>query len=105
MQNNDPVVIVGMARTPKGAIQGELAGFTATDLGKTVLAESLKRSGLAFTYIEDVIMGCVLPAGLGQAPARLAVIKAGLPDPTGISDDGEYAGVRLGHARRDAGAR
>src|SRR6202034_3772154 len=82
MQNNDPVVIVSMARTPMGAFQGELAGFAATDLGKTVIAESLKRSGLVAADIEDVIMGCVLPAGLGQAPARQAALKAGLPDST-----------------------
>lgn len=80
MQNNDPVVIVGMARTPMGAFQGELAGFTATDLGKVAIEEAVKRAGLAAADIEDVIMGCVLSAGQGQAPARQAVLKAGLPD-------------------------
>jgi acetyl-CoA C-acetyltransferase len=61
--HNDPVVIVGMARTPMGAFQGELTGFTASDLGKAAIEESLKRSGLQVADIEDVIMGCVLPAG------------------------------------------
>jgi len=92
MQNIDPVVIVGMARTPMGAFQGELAGFAATDLGKTAIAESLKRSGLVAADIEDVIMGCVLPAGLGQAPARQAVIKAGLPDSTGATTVNKVCG-------------
>lgn len=83
MQNDDPVVIVGMARTPMGAFQGELVGFTAPDLGKAVIEEAVKRSGLKADDIEDVIMGCVLPAGQGQAPARQAAIMAGLPDSTG----------------------
>ena len=92
MQNNDPVVIVGMARTPMGAFQGELAGFSATDLGKTAIAEALKRSGAAAADIEDVIMGCVLPAGLGQAPARQAVLKAGLPESTGATTVNKVCG-------------
>ena len=92
MQNNDPVVIVGMARTPMGAFQGELAGFTATDLGKAALVESLKRSGLVAADIEDVIMGCVLPAGLGQAPARQVVIKAGLLESTGATTVNKVCG-------------
>ncbi len=83
MRNNDPVVIVGMARTPMGSFQGELAGFTATDLGKAVIEEAVKRSGLKVDDIDDVIMGCVLSAGQGQAPARQAAIMAGLPDSTG----------------------
>ena len=92
MQNNDPVVIVGMARTPMGAFQGELSGFTATDLGKSALVESLKRSGLVAADIEDVIMGCVLPAGLGQAPARQVVIKAGLLESTGATTVNKVCG-------------
>jgi acetyl-CoA C-acetyltransferase len=79
----DPVVIVGMARTPMGAFQGELSGFTATDLGKAAIEEALKRSGVAANDIEEVIMGCVLFAGQGQAPARQAALKAGLPESTG----------------------
>lgn len=92
MQNNDPVVIVSIARTPMGAFQGELSGLTATDLGKTAIEEALKRSGLAANDVEDVIMGCVLPAGLGQAPARQAVIKAGLPESTGATTVNKVCG-------------
>jgi acetyl-CoA C-acetyltransferase len=109
MQNNDPVVIVGMARTPMGAFQGELAGFAATDLGKTALVESLKRSGLTAGDIEDVIMGCVLPAGLGQAPARQVVIKAGLLESTGATTVNKVCGsgmraVMLAHDSLIAGS-
>jgi len=64
-------------------LQGVLSGFAAYDLGKAVIEESIKRSGLKATDIEDVIMGCVLSAGQGQAPARQAAIMAGLPDSTG----------------------
>lgn len=92
MQNNDPVVIVGMARTPMGAFQGELASFTAVDLGKTAIAEALKRSTLTAADIEDVIMGCVLPAGQGQAPARQAAIKAGLLESTGATTISKMCG-------------
>ncbi|MFH1158706.1 MAG: acetyl-CoA C-acyltransferase [Pseudomonadota bacterium] len=92
MQDNDPVVIVGMARTPMGAFQGELAGFTATDLGKAVIEEAVKRSGLKATDIEDVYMGCVLPAGQGQAPARQAALKAGLPESTGATTVNKVCG-------------
>ena len=83
MQNNDPIVIVGMVRTPMGAFQGVLSGFAAYDLGKAVIEESVKRSGLKATDIDDVIMGCVLSAGQGQAPARQATLMAGLPESTG----------------------
>ena len=80
MQNNDPVVIVGMARTPMGAFQGELAGFAATDLGKTAIAESLQRSGLVAADIEDVIMGCATPEGAtGANIARQIALRAGCP--------------------------
>jgi acetyl-CoA C-acetyltransferase len=109
MQNNDPVVIVGMARTPMGAFQGELAGFTATDLGKAAIEESLKRSGLTAADIEEVIMGCVLPAGQGQAPARQAALKAGLPDSAGATTVNKMCGsgmkaVMLAHDNLLAGS-
>jgi acetyl-CoA C-acetyltransferase len=109
MQNNDPVVIVGMARTPMGAFQGELSGLAATDLGKTAIEEAVKRSGLAPADIEDVIMGCVLPAGLGQAPARQAMIKAGLPESTGATTINKVCGsgmraVMLAHDSLLAGS-
>ena len=77
---HDPIVIVGMARTPIGAFQGELSGFTASELGQAAIAEAVKRAQLKNTDIGEVVMGCVLSAGQGQAPARQAAIKAGLPD-------------------------
>ena len=76
---NDPVVILSYARTPMGAMQGALADVSATDLGATAIRAAVARAGVAGADIERVYMGCVLPAGLGQAPARQATIKAGLP--------------------------
>jgi acetyl-CoA C-acetyltransferase len=75
----DPIVILSSARTPMGAMQGALAGATATDLGATAVSAAVERAGIAGEAIDRVYMGCVLPAGLGQAPARQAAIKAGLP--------------------------
>ena len=76
---NDPVVILSYARTPMGAMQGALADVSATDLGATAIKAAVERAGIAGADVERVYMGCVLPAGLGQAPARQATIKAGLP--------------------------
>jgi acetyl-CoA C-acetyltransferase len=73
------VVIVGAARTPIGSFQGELAPLKAPELGKAAIAEALKRAGVAPGDVDEVFMGCVLPAGVGQAPARQASIFAGLP--------------------------
>lgn len=92
MSNNDPVVIVGMARTPIGAFQGELSSFAASDLGKIAIEEALKRAGVKPADVEDVIMGCVLPAGQGQAPARQAALKAGLPESTGATTISKMCG-------------
>ena len=75
----DPVVIVGMARTPMGGFQGALGEMTAADLGAVALGEALYRAGVPAEDVGEVIMGCVLPAGQGQAPARQAALKAGLP--------------------------
>ncbi|MAK30604.1 acetyl-CoA C-acyltransferase [Acinetobacter sp.] len=77
------IVIVNGARTAMGGFQGALAPLTATDLGAVTIKEAIYRSGLQPTDIEEVIMGCVLPAGLKQGPARQAMRKAGLPDTTG----------------------
>ncbi|MFA6117479.1 MAG: acetyl-CoA C-acyltransferase [Sphingomonas sp.] len=77
---NDPVVIVSYARTPMGAFQGALAGARATELGAAAVKATVERAGVAPEYIERIYMGCVLPAGLGQAPARQAALGAGLPD-------------------------
>ena len=79
MAATDPVVILSFARTPMGAMQGALADVSATDLGATAVRAAVERSGIAGSAIERIYMGCVLPAGLGQAPARQAGIKAGLP--------------------------
>lgn len=75
----DPIVILSYARTPMGAMQGTLADASATDLGATAVKGAVERSGLAPDRFDRIYMGCVLPAGLGQAPARQAAIKAGLP--------------------------
>ena len=75
----DPIVILSYARTPMGAMQGSLADVAATDLGATAVAAAVSRAGVEGADIERAYIGCVLPAGLGQAPARQAVIKAGLP--------------------------
>jgi acetyl-CoA C-acetyltransferase len=75
----DPVVIAGMARTPIGAFQGAFASLAAAQLGGVAIAAALQRAGLAPQDVSEVAMGCVLPAGQGQAPARQAAIVAGLP--------------------------
>lgn len=76
---SDPVVILSYARTPMGAMQGALSDVSATDLGATAVKAAVERAGVDGGSIERIYMGCVLPAGLGQAPARQAAIKAGLP--------------------------
>ncbi len=79
MTNPDPVVILSYARTPMGAMQGVLSDASATDLGATAVKAAVERAGVDVNDIDRIYMGCVLPAGLGQAPARQAGIKAGLP--------------------------
>src|SRR5262249_57274642 len=76
----NPIVIVGAARTAMGGFQGELASLSAPMLGANAIREAVKRAGLKGEDIAEAYMGCVLPAGLGQAPARQAVIHGGLPD-------------------------
>ena len=75
----DPIVILSYARTPMGSFQGALTGASATDLGAAAVGAAVERAGVAHEQIEKIYMGCVLPAGLGQAPARQAALKAGLP--------------------------
>lgn len=77
------IVIVNGARTAMGGFQGSLSGLTAPELGAVTIREAIARAGLQPTDVEEVIMGCVLPAGLKQGPARQAMRKAGLPDSTG----------------------
>ena len=76
---SDPTVILSYARTPMGAMQGALADVSATDLGATAVKAAVERAGVDANEIDRIYMGCVLPAGLGQAPARQAALKAGLP--------------------------
>ncbi len=76
---SDPVVIAAYARTPMGGFQGVLSGAKSTQLGAAAVKAAVERAGLAPEKIEQIFMGCVLPAGLGQAPARQAAIGAGLP--------------------------
>lgn len=77
---NDPIVILSYARTPMGGMQGALADVSATDLGAAAVKAAVERSGVPGEKFDRTYMGCVLPAGLGQAPARQATIKAGLPE-------------------------
>lgn len=75
----DPVVIVGISRTPLGAMQGTLSGLSAPELGAVAIRGALEDAGVAPADVNEVLMGCVLPAGLGQAPARQAALAAGIP--------------------------
>ncbi len=78
-QTTDPVVIVGYSRTPIGGLLGELAPLSANELGAIAIKAALEDAGLEGEAVEQALMGCVLPAGQGQAPARQAALKAGLP--------------------------
>ena len=79
---NDPIVVLSYARTPMGGLSGVFADVSATDLGATAVKAAVERSGVSGDDIERIYMGCVLPAGLGQAPARQAALGAGLPRST-----------------------
>jgi acetyl-CoA C-acetyltransferase len=88
----DGVVIVSAARTPIAGFQGDFASLTSPQLGAAAIAATLERSGLAPDRIDEVLMGCVLPAGLGQAPARQAALGAGLPLSTGCTTVNKMCG-------------
>ncbi|MEG1038434.1 MAG: acetyl-CoA C-acyltransferase [Pseudomonas sp.] len=75
---NDPIVIVSAVRTPMGGLQGDLKSLTAPQLGAAAIRAAVERAGVAADSVEQVLFGCVLPAGLGQAPARQAALGAGL---------------------------
>jgi acetyl-CoA C-acetyltransferase len=77
--STDPIVIASYARTPMGGFQGDLSGASATELGAVAVRAAIERAGVDGSLIEQIFMGCVLPAGLGQAPARQAALGAGLP--------------------------
>ncbi len=90
--NSDPVVIVSMARTPMGGFGGDLSPVSATDLGSAAIKSAVERSGINADAVEEVYMGCVLPAGLGQAPARQAALNAGLPLSAGCTTINKVCG-------------
>jgi len=92
MSVSDPVVIVSAARTPLGRFQGELSSFSAHKLGSHVIGAAVERAKLAPDRIDEVFMGCVLPAGQGQAPARQAARGAMLPDATGATTVNKVCG-------------
>ncbi len=88
----DPIVIASYARTPMGAMQGALAAVPATKLGAIAIEAAIARAGVAPEAVDQVIMGCVLPAALGQAPARQASLGAGLPISTGATTINKVCG-------------
>ena len=99
---SEEIVIAGAARTPLGRFQGELSSVPAPRLGAAAVAAALDRAGVAGTAVDEVLMGCVLPAGLGQAPARQAARYAGVADSAGATTINKMCGsgmkaVMLGH--------
>ena len=90
--NTDPIVIVSAARTPMGAFQGELKGFAAPELGAAAIRAAVERAKLKPEDVQEVLMGCVLPAGQGQAPARQASLGAGLPLAAGCTTINKMCG-------------
>jgi acetyl-CoA C-acetyltransferase len=92
MTTNDPIVIVGAARTPMGGFQGDFAAASASELGAVSIRAALERAGVPAQQIDELIFGCVLPAGQGQAPARQAALKAGLPLSVGATTINKMCG-------------
>ena len=89
---NDPIVIVSAVRTPMGGFQGDFASLTAPQLGSAAIKAAVERAGISAEAVEEVIFGCVLPAGLGQAPARQAALGAGLPLSAGCTTVNKMCG-------------
>ena len=109
MAASDPIVIVGTARTPIGAFQGDLKDLTAPQLGAAAIRAAVERAGISSDAVDEVLMGCVLPGGLGQAPARQAALGAGLSASTGAVTINKMCGsgmkaVMLGHDMLLAGS-
>ncbi|AZO46111.1 acetyl-CoA C-acyltransferase [Mesorhizobium sp. M7D.F.Ca.US.005.01.1.1] len=109
MSTHDPVVIVGTARTPIGAFQGNFKDVTAVGLGAVAVRAALERSGVEMDLVDEVLLGCVLTAGQGQAPARQATLEAGLPLGVGATTVNKMCGsgmvsVMLAHGLIVAGA-
>ena len=101
--DQDPIVIVAGARTPMGAFQGELSSMAAHQLGSVAIGAALERANVKPEQVDEVIMGCVLPAGQGQAPARQAALGRGSAGRGRLHH--RQQDVRLGHARRDVRVR
>src|SRR5438874_12619843 len=106
---NDPIVIVGAARTPMGGFQGDFATLSASDLGSVAIKAAVERAGIASTEVDELIFGNCLMAGQGQAPARQASIKAGLPLSTNCTTISKMCGsakkaARLAHDAIIAGS-
>ena len=106
---SDPIVIVSAARTPMGAFQGAFAGMTAANLGAIAIKAAVERAGIDANLIDEVLMGCVLQAGQGQAPARQAALQAGLPLSAGCATIHKVCGsamkaTMLGHDGIAAGS-
>jgi acetyl-CoA C-acetyltransferase len=106
---NDPVVIVAAQRTPIGAFQGVLSGASAPELGAAAIRAAVANAGIEPANVDQVLMGCVLPAGLGQAPARQAALNAGIPVGTACTTVNKMCGsamatIMLGHDLIKAGS-
>jgi acetyl-CoA C-acetyltransferase len=107
--SSEPIVIVAAKRTPIGGFQGVLSGATAPDLGATAIAGAIDDAGIDAGDVDQVLMGCVLPAGLGQAPARQAAINGGIPVGTACTTVNKMCGsgmmtIMLGHDQLVAGS-
>jgi acetyl-CoA C-acetyltransferase len=92
---NDPIVIVGAARTPMGGFQGDFSSLTASELGAAAIKAAVERAGIKPEDVQEVIMGNVLPAGQGQAPARQASLKAGIPNSVGCTTINKMCGSAM----------
>tara|TARA_B100000029_G_scaffold117560_1_gene110776 strand:+ start:1004 stop:2188 length:1185 start_codon:yes stop_codon:yes gene_type:complete len=90
--NNNEIVITGIARTPMGSFQGSLSNEKATRLGSIAIEAALSKANIKGEDVDDVVMGCVLPAGLGQAPARQSAIGAGIPNTAGATTINKMCG-------------
>ena len=105
---SEPTVIAGLARTPMGGMQGDLAEVSAPALGAVAIKGALKRAGVDGDSVDETVMGCVLPAGQGQAPARQASIGAGIPNSTPCTTINKMCGsgmkaIMIGHDTINAG--
>ena len=92
---SDAIVVVGMARTPLGGLQGVLSDLSASEIGAAAIKAAIERSQLSPDAVDETFMGCVLPAGQGQAPARQASIAAGIPMSTGCTTINKMCGSAM----------